>query len=115
MAKRPTYQVPFGEDGALLHWADPRPGAWAYDQAAAWRDPEPFHAELTILDTMRGRSAAYFRLKDDLARCWPMFMAEVLDLIRTAVITEGTVKGYWIPCKRGQNYGLRYLGQELES
>jgi len=112
MTKPPVYQVPFDRSGALMHWADSRKSAYTSDKAAEWRDPEPFQATLRVIGIQRGRSAAYFRLADDLARCWPMFMKEILELVQVAVINQGTVEGWWIPVKRGQNFGLRYLGPE---
>ena len=108
MAKRPTYQVPFDGNGALMHWAAPQ--SYPPYNAAEWRDPEAFEAELTLDHARSGRSAKYVIWTDPGGRLWPMFIAELIDLIRHGVAPGGVVLGWWIPCKRGQNFGLRYLG-----
>jgi hypothetical protein len=115
MTRKPDYKVPFSENGALLHYAIPQERRLTYrhpDQADTWRDPEPFRAELTIDHARSGRSAKYVIWTDPNGRLWPMFIAELLKLIKHGIAPGGVVLGWWIPCKRGQNFGLRYLGEE---
>lgn len=107
MPKKPAYRVPFDEHGVLMHYAR---AEGSYYHAHEWREPEPVVMTLAAHELSRGRSAAYFLWIDEHFREWPVFMKEMLDIVRTATIVNGTVRGAWIPCKRGSNYGLKYLG-----
>mgnify|MGYP001574538337 CR=1 FL=1 len=71
-----------------------------------WIDNAPFEAKLSILDTHRGRSAAYFRLADSGGHIYPMFMTDMLELLMQTTIVNGVVVGRWQIRKRGQNYGI---------
>lgn len=111
MGKVLDYEVPFDGDGVLMHYATYR--RHPPYTAAEWRRPEPFEARLTIEGVRSGMSAKYVMWTDSRGGRWPMFIPELLELIRTGTITSGVVNGRWIPRKRGQNFGLRYLGPEL--
>lgn len=112
MPKKPAYRVPFDERGVLMHYASAEGCGHLYDAAHEWRDPEPVTMTLAVHGLSRGRSAAYFLWIDEHFREWPVFMKEMLEIVRTATIINGTVRGAWIPCKRGNNYGLKYLGPD---
>jgi hypothetical protein len=103
-------RAPFDEHGNLMHYARPesRQESHGYEDAHEWRDVETFEASLTIGETYRGRSAAYFMWSDVLGHKYPMFMTDIADLIRRGCIEFGTVHdGMWVVRKRGQNYGIR--------
>ncbi|MFI6485212.1 hypothetical protein ACIBH1_45390 [Nonomuraea sp. NPDC050663] len=107
----PDYEAPFDAGGNLMHYArKPYHGQAAYYQAHEWRPNEPFVATLTMASTRRGRSAAYFIWADAEGRTYPMFMTDVADLVRDAVINQGTVTGQWTVRKRGENFGIRFHG-----
>lgn len=107
---RTQIKVPFDKQGVLMHYANPDARPDHFDAAHKWLEPEPIELTLHLYGTERGRSAAYFLWTDGLANVWPMFMKDMADLVKNAAINYGVVSGMWIPCKRGQNYGLRYLG-----
>lgn len=76
-----------------------------------WREPWEFVDTFKIVGYSRGRSAANFDLVSETTgmEC-SMFMTDATHLITTTVIDKGVVTGKWIFCKRGSNYGIKYLG-----
>ena len=111
MSPKPGYRAPFAPNGNLLHYvpktyAHPaRPGTSEID----WREIESFTATLRINTMYSGRSAKYTEWIDADGHCYPMFVVDLLDLLRQTDILHGTVTGTWIVRKRGGNYGIRYL------
>lgn len=80
-----------------------------YRTGFMWFTLQPFHETMTIIDTERGRSAARFTLEDSRGVLYPMFMSDMLTLIKGETLIEGrTGRLLWEPCKRGQNYGIRW-------
>lgn len=72
-----------------------------------WEPNKSFGATLTLQTSQRGRSAAYFMWLDNTTgKTYPMFMADMLDLILQKTIVKGVVVGLWQVRKRGQNYGI---------
>lgn len=109
MAREPI-QVPFGKDGALMHYARPGYGPEVYFGAQEWRPATPIALRLTLSHTERGRSAAYFVWTDEQGRRWPMFMTDIADLLQEGTVVKGVCEALWMPRKRGQNFGLSYAG-----
>jgi hypothetical protein len=72
-------------------------------------------ATLTISDMHRGRSAAYFECVDEGGHRFPLFMTDLLEVVRALDIRRGTVAGRWVVCKRGQNYGVRLADPATET
>lgn len=74
-----------------------------------WRENHVFEATLEVTGTIRGRSAARFRLRDvdNPDRRYEMFMTGVEDLLVNGEISKGRISGCWTYCKRGQNYALK--------
>ncbi|MEU6362236.1 hypothetical protein [Streptomyces albidoflavus] len=94
-------KAPFTERGALMDYV-------GYGATPEWRDNTPFRATLTVEGIERGRSAARFIWKDSEARTFPMFMTDMVALLKaTPNVDRGTVDGWWMVQKRGQNYGIR--------
>jgi hypothetical protein len=120
MARKVDYQAPFTQDGHLMHYPQDRYTGTYVDAVYVpgpvigpdWRPIEPFDATLTISDMHRGRSAAYFECVDGDGHKFPMFMTDLLDVIRTMDVRRGTVAGRWVVGKRGQNYGIRLAAVE---
>lgn len=71
-----------------------------------WVDNEPTMLTLHVLETVRGRSAAYFMWVDSVGRNWPMFLTDLADVLRHCEIRGGKVSAMWKVRKRGQNYGI---------
>lgn len=104
MTKKSTVtKVPF-LNGSLQHWP-------SYDDVE-WRPNEPFEAVLKLTDYERGYSSAILFWDDAEGHRYPMFMVELADLLRATEINQSRVSGWWKGCKRGRNYGVRYLGTE---
>ena len=77
-----------------------------------WRPNEVFHACLQIDSTRSGRSAKYVIWTPvapgpDDRRTYPMFVTDLVEVLRAGVERGGIVCGRWIVAKRGQNYGLK--------
>lgn len=116
----PAEKAPYGRDGSLQHY----PTSWwvltgkSYEdrfgatipehrsEGPDWKPVEPFEAILILDGLARGRSAAYFWWHDNTRRKYPMFMKEMVDVVKRGTINKGVVSGIWTVYKRGQNYGI---------
>lgn len=107
----PAAEVPYDEQGNLLH----HPSDKGWNKETDWRPNKPFTAPMTLITWARGRSAAYFIWADPQGRRFPMFMNQIHDLLMATTVQEGEVTGRWDVVKRGQNYGLRYLGEDTNA
>lgn len=110
MSKRKTdFKVPY-KDGQLQQYAasgygDPEYG-WPGEE---WRDNEPFHATLLILEMYSGRSAKGVWWIDGDGNRYPMFVSDLVDTLKIANVRNGEITGKWLVSKRGQNYGVRFF------
>ena len=96
-------KIPYDQKhNRLLHYVD----IWS---TIEWRDNEPFRAKMKVVSVNRGRSAAYFELRSDEGVIYPMFMTDMFDMVTLTVVKKGVVSGSWVGCKRGENYGIRFL------
>lgn len=117
MARKVNYRAPFDRNGNLQHFPswrwDPERRGYTIDDND-WRDVEPFHAVMRLEPGVTsGRSAKYLHWRDQDDHQYPMFVAELVELVVTGVVKEGGIaEGDWIVCKRGQNYGIRYVRDE---
>ena len=88
-------------------------------RGVAWIEPEDFEFEATLKlgDMHTGRSAKWVHFEDPRTRRkFPMFIAEVLKLVREGVAQPGgIVDGRFRAVKRGQNYGIEYAGPRTEA
>ncbi|MGI5281694.1 hypothetical protein ACQEVF_59135 [Nonomuraea polychroma] len=111
----PVTEAPYDPNGNLQHYPantyqyDPETKTSA-NVPCTWRPNEPFTATLKLTGMERGRSAAYFYLADADGHEFPLFMKDLHDMLVATDVTHGIVTGRWHVVKRGQNYGLRYLG-----
>jgi len=80
-----------------------------YNEDLVWRDNDPFEATMELIGFGRGMSSARFHWQDHEGHRYEMFMKEMGDLIMATTIERGIVHGKWIICKRGQNYGLKFV------
>lgn len=106
--RRPgQYRVPYDRAGNLMHYASERYASESPGQVD-WRANEPFHADLQLLDEMgTGRSAKYLWWRDVATGLrYPMFVVDLVDLVRHGAIEYGQVLDDWAVRKRGTNYGL---------
>lgn len=105
MATKPL-QIPFSKDNHIPHYV------YSYmhgaDKNFTWKENFEFDDVMYV----NGRSAAYFDVEfeeTEYKAC--MFMTDMTDIIMNHTITEGMVTGKFTFCKRGSNYGVRYLGK----
>lgn len=78
--------------------------------AIDWRENTPFYAKMTIADYERGRSAARFNVKDEVGHIYPIFLSDMVDIIKTVGVgAGGVISGNWIGVKKGRNYGLKLI------
>lgn len=93
-----------------LAWGDRSGQTYEYqiirDVPVDWRPNEPFQATLTLQELARGRSAAYFWWTDQDGHRYPMFMSDMVEVVKLATTVGGVVTDTWIVRKRGQNYGI---------
>lgn len=109
MPRPVAYRAPFDQDGNLLHYVYTSAYTRAPGEASGldWRPVEPFTATLTIETMHSGRSAKYLEWRDPDGHRYPMFVADLLAMLREAVIDHGTLTASWLVRKRGENYGIR--------
>lgn len=104
-------EAPYHADGSLMHWA-----GYGTMSTAQWKPNDPFHATLRLSAMRSGYSAKYVIWKPlDPAdtRSFPMFIADLLDVVQSAkCIENGVISARWMVRKRGQNFGL-VLAPEL--
>lgn len=121
MAKKKTWQAPLyttdqlnwkqelsAAKGSLMHHESD-----GWNTEITWVEAETlFHGTFTLDEGIHsGRSAKYVSWTDDQGRNFPMFVAELVKLVRLGVVEPGGVcTGTFKVVKRGQNYGVEYAG-----
>lgn len=112
-------KAPFKKSGGLWHFPptdkelnDPRMPIHKRP-TLEWREVKEWRETMLVIGQQRGRSAAFFLLcgGDGGTDSYPMFMSDAAEMMKTATIIKGTVTGRWTVIKRGQNYGIKYLGE----
>lgn len=108
-AKSKVTEAPYTDSGSLMHYVETR-----YGQQPNWLPNDPFTATLWLVETRRGRSAAYFIWRAGDGREYPMFISDMLQLVKSGVTIRpgGAVSTRWVVTKRGSNYGIRHAGTE---
>jgi len=128
MAKKINYKAPFDRQGSLMHYPQDQyvlssDAVWVegkgYNPPAKvvppdWREVVPFYATMKLDNSVTsGRSAKYVHWTDFKGKRYPMFVTDIVGLITSGVrIEDNEVSGFWVVCKRGANYGIRFVGEE---
>ncbi len=110
MAITTTREAPFDQSGNLMHYA--RPGSWPH--AEQWRVVEPWRAVMRVDEGVTsGRSAKYVHVVDSGSHRWPLFITDLVKLLRARAIDHGRVQtcanDRWYVAKRGQNFGVSLI------
>lgn len=109
----PSDLAPYRPNGDLCHHER---GDLKSGEEADWRPIEPFRATLVYAGYARGRSAAYFYWKDVATGIsYPMFMSGMDQVMDSGFVEGNRITGRFTVVKKGQNYGLSYLGPAEES
>lgn len=100
---RKNYKIPFDKDGNML--------SYPYN-VEEWREPYKFSTRLKYNGYSRGRSSAVILFKDWQGRSYSMFMSDFDKMMQDGFDVDGkSVSGIFTFVKKGQNYGLQYLGR----
>lgn len=118
--------VPFTKDGSLVEWTgyvlnqeeeskyyvnglyQSNVGNW--HDSVVWKPNTQFNTTLFYEGFGRGRSSIKFEFKDSAGKRFYMFATDLNALIKHGVpINE--VNGVFEFVKRGQNYGIRFVGR----
>lgn len=96
---RPT--VPVDKDGNFLSCP-------TYN--STWKEIVAFPARMRIVGHERGQSAFRFILENiETGARYSMFGGDMVSLLKENTITNGeTEEIWWIPSKKGQNFGLKW-------
>lgn len=103
MLKNGLKEAPFNSRGDLEHYA-------GYGCTGEWRPNTPMELELAIDRVLSGRSAKYLMWVDADGHNYPMFVSDLIDMLREVVVDHGTIHAMFQVRKRGQNFGLCYAG-----
>lgn len=90
--------VPFSPIGNLMHTV-------GEDDVPDWRPNDPFIAEMVIDWMEPGASIKRVLLLRETGgdqRCFPMFVDDLLDLLRMSTVRNGVVTGKWRVKKTGR-------------
>jgi hypothetical protein len=112
-------KAPYALDGSLQHYPESwftgeteMIGGWPLRKREGpyWLEAKPFTCTLVLDDMRRGQSAAYFMWRElDSEVTYSMFIRNMTDLVKAAVLDHGKVTGTWAVIKRGQNYGIKLV------
>lgn len=107
MTRKPTYEVPLTENGSLMHYAPANSSS--FYTLHEWCEPFEFEATLQLDYTISGRSAKYVMWSAEDGRTFPMFVTDLIDLIKGSDnLLDGKVTAVWYTGKRGANYGIKF-------
>lgn len=111
-AKHPA--MPVDTNGNWLHdgggYVRSENGRFVYGDPDWFIVQEPFEASLEIDGLNTGRSAKYATVRNiESGITYPMFVSDLLDVVRYGEVSDGRMRGRWTGTKRGQNYGIKIV------
>ena len=109
--KKPDYKIPFNtQTGRMEPYAD----KWKVEQGLIkFEYNYTFFATMVYVGYYRGRSAAGLQFRDTKTnKHYEMFMTDFDKIVK--LMDKGLLTGYFTFCKRGQNYGIKYVGETDE-
>lgn len=100
-----------GEETEELVWHE---GKWNKG-TVRWEPAKEFTDTLVLKDTERGRSAARIVLESATnGNRYQMFFAGFVDMVKQIDMHKGIFVGRFIPCKKGSNYAIQWVGEPTE-
>ncbi|MFI6889165.1 hypothetical protein [Streptosporangium canum] len=105
-------QIPYDSFGNLIR--DPRAERnLRPDEPIHERPAERFTATLALGKSIRVGASTYVTWFDEEGHLFPMFLSDLMLVLRTCDLSKGIVTAEWIPVKRDHNYGLQlYVDRE---
>ena len=80
-----------------------------------WAKNRVFGATLRLKHSARGRSAVVFYFEHtETGEEYPMKLNEMTQMLKKVTMVNGVVDGYWTFKKQGANFGISYVGEEIE-
>ena len=104
---KPTWKLLMKDDGTVSEYD----GGAYYAKNHGYKYVDNFEWEdiLEYETYGRGTSAAHLYFKSTITgKSYQMFLKDFGNISKRLV--DGKVSGKWTFCKRGQNYGIKYLG-----
>jgi hypothetical protein len=100
-----------GEETPELVWHE---GAWCKG-ILKWEPATEFEDTLVLVDTERGQSAARLVVHSVTnGNRYQMFFADFVKMLKQIDMHKGILVGRFIPCKKGSNYAIQWLGKPNE-
>ena len=116
MASKKTWSYPIAPDGSIPHYAS----HWEIERGVYTLsdDMTPFKGAMRLEGYSRGRSAAYFDVKNEMTGAtYTIFMTDMMDILERHSVQQGRIihRGgsyfnftlMWVPTKRGDSYGVK--------
>lgn len=80
-----------------------------------WEPATEFEDTLVLVDSERGQSAARLVVHSVTnGNRYPMFFHGFVDMLKQIDMHKGIFVGRFIPCKKGSNYAIQWLGKPNE-
>jgi hypothetical protein len=77
-----------------------------------WEPATEFEDTLVLVDTERGQSAARLVVHSVTnGNRYQMFFADFVKMLKQIDMHKGIFTGRFIPCKKGSNYAIQWLGK----
>lgn len=102
-------KTPFITKGSLLDYI-----YYTNGDLYEWVENKVFTDTLTYIDYGRGRSSVTFYFKGTDDAQYPMFLTDMNSLLHNKNIVDSKVSGTWTFAKRGANYGIKLVDEELK-
>ena len=121
MASKKSWKYPKKKNGSIPHYAaswEIRDGYYSMSE-----DMTPFKGKMRLDGYSRGRSAAYFDVKNDMTGAeYTIFLTDMMNILEKHSVQQGQIihRGgsdftlMWVPTKRGDNYGVKVYEYETD-
>lgn len=74
-----------------------------------------FNAVMEVKYMSRGRSSAKLIMTNKIDNLeYEMFLTDVTDMLKNGLVNFGIIEGLFVFTKRGQNFGVKYLGPNIQ-
>lgn len=109
--EKASWKVPFFK-GQMVSYIEGYFTMKEYSKDFELKDNYEFFATLTLKHVGRGRSSVGFSMEDYDGKSYNMFLKDFEEMVKNNTLDHGQISGKWTFVKRGQNYGIKCLGEE---